>query len=106
MKEMILLLAMQFSQDFGVPVDNITYRVGVLEHIAISRKTKSGYEITVDSDLLKVADYERIKTVVYHMTGKATGMDTVSTKKHFMNPDCILKPYKKLNHEANRRITP
>jgi len=98
MKELILLLAMQFSQDFGRPIDNITYRTGDLDHFAVMRKAKNHYEITFDDALVDKLSHEQLKTLVYHMTGKATGMDTVRTKAHFMNPNSILKPYKRLNH--------
>lgn len=98
MKEMILILAMQFSQEFNKPIDHLNYRTGDLQHVLIVR----GNEIILDEDAAKIAarswKHRRLKTMVYHATGKALGMDTVSTKNHFMNPKCILKPYGKLKH--------
>jgi len=98
MKELILVLAMQFSQEFNKPIDNITYRTGRLEHIAIVRKTPTGHEITIDQDLDGLIAMDRLRTIVYHTTAKATGMDTTTEKNHFMNPKYILKPYHKLRH--------
>jgi hypothetical protein len=97
MKEIILLLAMQFSQEFNRPIDNITYRIGDIDHIAIVRKTTTGYEITLDNGMEKMP-MDRLRTIVYHATGKATGMDTTSNRRDFMNPKYILTPYKKLRH--------
>lgn len=99
MKEIILVLAMQFSHDFNTPIDRIEYRTGDLNHFAVIRKkANSFYEITIDENLAKISSMEQLKTIVYHMTGKATGMEVTDTKKHFMNPKCILKPYKRLRH--------
>lgn len=94
MKEIILVLAMQFSTDFNKPIDHIDYRTGDLNHFAIIRKNQKGYEITFDESLVTGLSHQRLKTLVYHMTGKATGMDT-TTRKTFMNPKYVLKPYRR-----------
>ncbi len=98
MKEIIFLLAMQFSQDFNKPINNIHYRVGDIDHFAVMRKLTNGYEITFDEALVERLSEQQVKTLVYHMTAKATGIDTTNMKRHFMNQKNILKPYKKLIH--------
>jgi len=98
MKELILMFALQFSQDFNKPIDNIHYRTGDLDHIAVIHKNGNAYEITLDENLVKISSPEQIKTLVYHMTGKATGLKETDQKGHFMNPNCILKKYKRLDH--------
>ena len=94
MKEIILIFAMQFSQDFNKPIDNIEYRTGNIEHFALILKKKDGFEIVIDKDL-KDLNHKRLKTLVYHLTGKATGME-LSKGNDFMNPENIIKPYNRL----------
>jgi len=96
MKEFILVLALQFSQDFNQPIDNIQYRIGDLDHVLVIHKTQKGYEIVIDKSLSEIANAQQLKTIVYHATGKAVGME-VSDDRTFMNPKYIFKRYNTLS---------
>jgi len=99
MKELILVLALQFSAEFNRPIDNLQYRTGDLDHfLVINKRPGNIYEIVIDESLAKTATMDQLRTIVYHASAKATGMDTTSERRHFMNPKCILRPYRKLKH--------
>ena len=96
MKELILAFAIQFSQEFNKPIDHIEYRTGNIEHFAVVSKKPNGFEIVIDKDLHDL-NHERLKTLVYHVTGKAVGME-LSEENDFMNPKKVIKPFKRFRH--------
>ena len=96
-KAVILAIALQFSNEFGTP--ELEYRLGDIDDFA----TVENNIVTIDEDLVKDMGYERLKTLVYHTSGVAVGMP-LSEGKDFMNPDNILKRYKRLKEYETQRL--
>jgi hypothetical protein len=99
MKELILSLALQFSQDFNRPLPAIEFNQAELtRYYGMAEKNDSAWVITFDSEFVRHASEGQLKTLVYHELGHVVlGLEDTKQKRHFMNPDSILKPYKKLN---------
>jgi len=99
MKELILTIALQFSQDFNRPLPAIEFNQAELtQYYGMAEKKDSVWVVTFDREFVRQASEGQLKTLVYHELGHVVlGLDDTDQKRHFMNPNSILIPYKKLN---------
>lgn len=94
---------LQFSQDFNTPLPKIEYRDGDLQkHYGMVQKHGDTWIMTLDKDLVKISTRQQLKSLVYHEMGHAVlGLKDTDKKRHFMNPNCVLRSYKRLDKTIN-----
>lgn len=97
MKELLLSIALTFSQDFNKPLPDLEFRLAELDTLYGKAEYFDRWVITLDSMTALSLSNDRLKTLVYHELGHAVlGLPDNLERLNMMNSLYCLTPYKRI----------